>query len=231
MPQSTTDLVRELRANLRHFRQQCEAFGTEWQHADLVFSVSLSYSRLRFSIHDGEDLYLQYTLQENQPPDIYCKDRDKTELLRKHLELVGRSGGTANEESRESADTRSVNTYLTIAESIAGVSYLCSTGDDYRPGYFSEITVQPEHIVLRQSNHMNSRSLDHKQNYSLRDLEFFIPLVQATRQAPRIRLDEEFIGDMRIQFSDRSSQNNKACGDRIREKIEEARATFDKAST
>jgi hypothetical protein len=123
--------------------------------------------------------------------------------------------------------TPSLDTYLAIAGSIAACAYLCAAGDDYWPGYFSEITVQSEGITLRQVNHMNSKSSNHKNDYSLRDLQFFIPSKQSVRQKPLV-MDEDYIGTMRISFSDRSSQNNKKCGDRILQKIREEKSRFSK---
>ncbi|MEJ0031007.1 MAG: hypothetical protein WDO15_11800 [Bacteroidota bacterium] len=60
----------------------------------------------------------------------------------------------------------------------------------------------PNHIELQQVNYMNARSLDHKDDYSLRSLVF------------RISLDGN--QKMITEFTDRSSQNNRECGERIK---------------
>jgi hypothetical protein len=118
-----------------------------------------------------------------------------------------------------------VDRYLTIAESIARCAYHCTSGDDYRPGYFSEIIVTRESITLQQINHMHARSLDHKNSYSLRDLEFFIPVGPSPEDKLPL-LSDDHIGTMHIMFSDRSSGSNRTCGDRILEKIAEEKAAF-----
>jgi hypothetical protein len=137
---------------------------------------------------------------------------------------AGTDGPHASSDS--SSLSSEVNAYLTMAESIATPAYLCAAGDDYRPGYFSEISLDANGITLEQINHMNSRSLNHKTDYSLRNLEFFIPLDDSPEQNKRPGIDTEYIGKMRVDFSDRSSENNRKCGDKIMEKLEEERAKF-----
>ena len=228
MPRSTSEIIRELIHHLNRFAELSNGFGRELQGDDLILSVSLSYSRLQLSIHKSEALYLQYTIhpEAHPTPACYYLDQDKVEALKKHFEPLAASDlKISSTIPSQVVYTRALDSYLTIAESIASAAYLCTAGDDYRPGYFSEIIVQSEGITLRQTNHMNSRSLDHKQNYSLRDLQFFIPSKQSVRQRP-LTMNEVYIGTMRISFSDRSSQNNKMCGDRILEKIGEEKARF-----
>jgi hypothetical protein len=111
-----------------------------------------------------------------------------------------------------------------MAESIAEQAYQCTSGDDYGPGYFSKIKLTSNGITLEQINHMNSKSLAHKQDYSLRDLEFFIPY--GSQKPGKLLFEEEYIGTMRIRFSDRSSANNRNCGDRIRQQIDAERVKF-----
>lgn len=113
--------------------------------------------------------------------------------------------------------------YLSIADEIAAAAYNCTSGDDYYPGYFSEIQRSDGMLKLSQVNHMNSRSLQHKNNYSLRKLEFFIPLSEHTEEKPFYDYE---IGKMKLYFKDSSSANNKKCGDAIVAKIEEALANY-----
>jgi hypothetical protein len=233
MPKSTTDLIKELLKQLNRFVDRSEAFGPELQGSDLRFSVSLSYSRLGFRVNRLNNLYFQYIVQQDETfkvvsSDCYYHDQQKVEMLQKHFETL-----TLSDETNPLPDpsgtliySEGLNTYLTIAESIATCAYLCTAGDDYRPGYFSEITVEAEGITLSQVNRMNSRSLDHKQNYALRDLKIFIPLKPLPEHNSRLQLDEHSIGSMRIHFSDLSSPNNRKCGDRILGKIEEERVRF-----
>jgi hypothetical protein len=91
---------------------------------------------------------------------------------------------------------------LESADNIASLVVNCATGDDYRPGNFSKIILAGKHIELQQINYMNAKSLDHKNDYSLRSLVFRIAL----------------IGDSKMitEFADRSSVNNRQCGERIK---------------
>jgi hypothetical protein len=118
-----------------------------------------------------------------------------------------------------------IQQYLSIADEIAKEGYLRSTGDDYRPGYYSESIVETDKIILKQVNHWNSRSIDHKNDYHLRDLSFIIPLNDEVILPSRF--NEQKIGNMRIDFSDRSSVNNKSVGEAIQNKIEAEKLKFE----
>jgi hypothetical protein len=122
------------------------------------------------------------------------------------------------------AHTPEIRDYITIADTIAKEAYLYSSGDDYRPGNFSEIMVDDDIITLRQINRHNSRSIDHKDNYTMRDLEFLIPLNTVILKPS---FEDECIGNMVIRFSDRSSTKNKQAGDQIRKKIDDAKLKFE----
>ncbi len=107
--------------------------------------------------------------------------------------------------------------YLSIADRISAHAVNMYTGDNYWPGNYSKVKLTSNRIVLEQVNHMNSRSLNHKDDYSLRDLKFQIPLQKTV--VLKHSYDDIFIGNMLVSFSDRSSQNNSAAGDTIREQI------------
>jgi hypothetical protein len=117
-----------------------------------------------------------------------------------------------------------ISDYLTIADTIASQAVNCASGDDYRPGNFSRISVSDDSIILSQINYMNSRSIDHKNDYSLRKLEVLIPL---TVMESNDSLYDYRIGDMLIEFSDRSSPNNRQCGKAIKEQIEKTKADLE----
>jgi hypothetical protein len=209
--------------------------NAELPEPDAVLSVSLSYSRLRFSISKQHVVYFQYTTQHDAPDaataECYYHNRQKTDEIKAHFAPLAKMGDQGVEglggQGIEGLgkDAEAVERYLIIAESIARCAQHCAVGDNYRPGYFSDMIVTPEGITLQQINHMNARSLDHKKNYSLRNLEFFIPLKQ-TSPGTRSLLPDDHIGVMRISFSDRSSQNNRACGEKILEKIAEEKSAF-----
>ena len=120
--------------------------------------------------------------------------------------------------------TEEVAHYLTMADEIAKQVYLCSAGDDYRPGYYSEISIDDYGIRLKQINYHNARSIKHKQDYYMRTLEFYIPL---TTEEPKLLFQQEKIGKMLVEFSDSSSEHNKVCGNKILEKLKEARLKFE----
>lgn len=94
-----------------------------------------------------------------------------------------------------------ITKHLTTADSIASLALNCTAGDDYRPGNFSKVTYANTYIELQQVNYLNAKSLDHKNDYSLRSLVFRIPLSENSK--------------MITEFTDRSSENNRHCGDRI----------------
>lgn len=198
----------------------------------LTVSASLSYKNLVFTIERENSLYAQatYLIDENSPTLIssYFENPEVEDLLAPHLKRsLPESGEYFIAPLKYEPLSTIVNKYLAIAERIAQQGYLCTSGDDYAPGYFSKMALAAEGILLEQINYMNSRSLAHKTDYSLRDLTFFIPYnPQETKPAG---FDEVYIGDMRIHFSDRSSANNKNCGQQIKNQIDEERMKFDSA--
>lgn len=106
---------------------------------------------------------------------------------------------------------------LSIADRISNHAVNMHTGDNYWPGNYSSVILTADGITLEQINHMNSRSLNHKDNYSLRDLVFQIHI------QPAVTFKQSFgdvlLGNMLISFSDHSSQNNRAAGDAIQEQL------------
>src|SRR6478735_2429119 len=65
---------------------------------------------------------------------------------------------------------------LLTADQIAKEGYMCD--HSYSPGYYGEIYVKEHRIELYQVNRRNARSIDHKDNYYMRDVKFIIPLSQ-----------------------------------------------------
>lgn len=91
---------------------------------------------------------------------------------------------------------------LEAIDNIASLALNCTAGDDYHPGNFSKILLTSTSIELQQINYMKAKSLDHKNDYSLRSLVFRLPLSGN--------------GKLITEFNDRSSDNNRHCGDRIK---------------
>ncbi len=195
-------------------------------------SVSLSYSSIKLKLTGSDEnsstLYFQCVFQIQQQQiklvNVYAEQKNKQEefmiFVNEHL-----SGLSFNTDKSEATYSPTVINYLAIADAIAKQSYLCSSGDDYHPGYYSEIIIEETQLVLKQINRHNSRSIDHKNDYHLRELEFYIPL-QPTEV--KLAFQEESIGEMKLRFFDHSSQNNKSCGDRIKEQIEIEKLRFSK---
>ncbi len=117
-----------------------------------------------------------------------------------------------------------VTCYVNIADEIAKVAVNYSIGDNYYPGYYSEILISDTSITLSQINLHNSRSIDHKSDYHMRKLIMTIPL---TKNAATPFLPDYNIGDLQIKLSDNSSTNNKTCGKAILECIQNRIAGFE----
>ena len=196
-------------------------------------SVSLSYSSIKLNLEkiiteNGEQstsIYILCEFDVNQKnvlvSNVYCQNRDREKDIKDYA-LEHKPTAFPMNKDVNVYDKETLH-YLAIADDIAKEAYLCSSGDDYRPGYFSEIIVEEGRIILRQINHWNSRSIAHKDDYFMRDLEFYIPLTPAD-QKPSFQ--DEQIGRMIIRFQDGSSKNNRVCGDKIKEKIEENKVKF-----
>jgi hypothetical protein len=155
---------------------------------------------------------------------LYCQIKDDQneieDLIRLHTPATGRPW---NPVAQDVVYSPAVSAYLAIADSIAGEGYMCSSGDHYRPGYFSELVISDNEIELKQINHWNARSLNHKNDYHLRDLVLVIPLTPGQERSAG---HDYTIGEMTVNFSDRSSVNNRQCGDKIQDRINSAILKF-----
>ena len=202
----------------------------------LTGSISLRYSFVILNINSkkkeqplGEKMlpsrYTKVTFQIDQQgvscTEVYAEQKDREIVLRDFIFQHIPVWNTLKPANVYNAETVR---YLGIADLIARNGYQCSAGDNYSPGYFSEIKVEDDRIILRQINRWNSKSLDHRDDYHMRDLEFFIPL-QSTEVG--YSLHDHQIGQMLINFTDHSSKNNKDCGERIMKKMMEEKARFE----
>jgi hypothetical protein len=176
----------------------------------------LLYCQIRFELN-GDLLVLK---------EFYCENKSRAHELEKLIKKNKVTGQNWNVKSGLTFYDQKIYEYLRIADTIARRSENCASGDNYRPGAFSEILIYDEKIILSQINYMNSKSLAHKDSYSMRDLVFTIPLTTVTEE--KLRFQEEQIGEMLILFSDRSAKSKKSCGDSIREQIELEKIAFDK---
>jgi hypothetical protein len=202
-------------------------------------SVSLSYDFITLKLDKGKKLpggaryllsrNLEFTfktdLQAVSFVDLYCLQKDRRPELQNFI--LSNAPNTWTPAKNKNFYNQEITRYVMTADEIAKGGYLCSSGDNYRPGYFSEILLEENNIILRQINRWNSKSIDHRDDYHLRDLEFFIPL-KAMEEKPSIH--DYQIGRMFINLSDGSSKNNKMCGDRIREKIVAEKEKFERVN-
>lgn len=202
----------------------------------LTSSISLRYSFVTLKIDSkkkeqplGEKVlpsrYTKITFQIDQQgvscTEVYAAQKDRENVLR---DFIFQNIPVWNTNKPTSVYGEETVRYLEIADLIARNGYLCSAGDNYSPGYFSEIKIEDNRIILRQINRWNSKSLDHRDDYHMRDLEFFIPLQSAEGG---YSFHDNRIGQMLINFTDHSSNNNKACGESIMKKMMEEKARFE----
>jgi hypothetical protein len=156
---------------------------------------------------------------------VHCEEKPRISALEALVKAHVAAPRNAWNPTLETAFYHSdaVTKYLAIADVIAGPARNCVHGDNYRPGNFSEIAIDDEFIVLSQINRMNAKSLAHKNDYALRELVFTIPLGDSQQKSS---LGDTLIGEMRVCFSDSSSDNNRACGKAIAERIAQAQQSF-----
>lgn len=193
------------------------------------YSISLNYQMVHLKILRNTDtdpykqLYTQIRFKiENEIisfESFFCEEPIGNETIINVIKLDSNLHGLAFKINPDCLHTFSdeVIESLSIADRISQHAVNRNTGDSYWPGNYSIIDILPTCIMLTQVNHMNSRSLNHKNDYSLRNLLFRIPLEQ------NVKIEATFgdvtIGNMLVNFSDRSSANNLSVGDDIMEAI------------
>lgn len=234
----TIDLLSGLQKYISLLTSIREEKLPDYQSSEFIQTISLSYDTitLRLDIRNNQNenkksfsRYLQCGfLIDRQKVSLtevssQIEDQEKavTDFI---LKKESQEGFAWDTRAKENLYNKEILRYLSIADEIAKKGYLCDAGDNYSPGYFSKIIVTDSSIVLEQVNRWNSKSLDHKKDYHMRDLEFHIPLREANEN--KSGLPDYLIGQMLIHFTDHSSENNKNCGDGIREKILEEKARF-----
>jgi hypothetical protein len=231
----TLDLLTSLAdyvALIKAIKDKALADSSLKKDSDEIFitSISLRYDFIILKMDRGKRLlsssrymlsrYMECTYRLDQDKvsfaTFYCQDKERETTVKKYL--IDNTPRSWTPGKKKNAFSQDVVQYLAIADDIAQSAHHCTAGDNYSPGYYSEILLEENRIVLRQINRFNSRSLDHRDDYHMRDLEFFIP-IQPTEE--KTSSYDFRIGDMFINFSDMSSKNNKSCGEQIRMKIAE----------
>jgi hypothetical protein len=185
---------------------------------DFTFEISSQYSFITVNVSRSGQRYAHLTFEIGNDSaklnDVYCEDRTSEEETRKKITAIAWPGLRSKEE-KALPYSEDIIKQLNLADNIAALAVNCTAGDNYRPGNFSEILLSEENIELSQVNHMNAKSLAHKKDYSLRSLVFTIPL---SGTAALTRADYQ-VGSMTVEFSDRSSENNKRCGQEIEDEL------------
>ncbi|WP_018343236.1 hypothetical protein [Cytophaga aurantiaca] len=193
------------------------------------YSASLSYTFITLKLFRGakdstdKSLHIQivFRIENNKIvfAEIFHTDKINifplTEEIKSNVLLHNVSFAAPQKTDKYLSDE--ITTSLATADRISQHGINMHSGDSYWPGNYSKINLTQDVIRLEQVNHMNSRSLNHKDDYSLRDLVFQIPIQNTVTL--KQSYDDVFIGKMLISFSDRSTQNNREAGNAIQEQI------------
>jgi hypothetical protein len=228
MPESTLDILEYLYLQQERFATIIEkllamdsrfAWSIALQHSFLTYEVSVLETRdQRFARY----YYWKRDMSDGtEPASTYCTDEEQLLQTREQFHPVSYEYFRSVNTSLHELFSQEVMNSVKTAEAIAQPAYGCMSGDDYAPGVFSKVALSEKGIHLEQINHYNARSLAHKENYSLRNLKFFVP---TGADEVRTTYGSEKIGNMLVEFDDRSSANNRECGRLINAKIIEARS-------
>lgn len=205
-----------------------------------AWSINNEYGFITLKVEYGENteyrletaIKIKFEIRNSvqQPIEVYTENPLKKEAVEKSLK-----DNKAIQEAKWHPEPNNTwyhdeqtTAYVNMADEIAKEGYNCSSGDNYSPGYFSEIKVNQNGIFLNQINLQNAKSIDHKNNYHMRKLRLFIPLEEHSRASREIDDKMYEIGKMQVSFSDHSSPINKGCGQRIVEQILQQKANFEK---
>jgi hypothetical protein len=228
------ELLKEVYAHeLSYFQEQGSPVkmikGVSIAYQSITLDLSIAYPSQSRTNGVPLKLYCRISFELADPGsllnELYCEDESRIPLLNDLIhknKLIGKEVWPTEGQS-DLYYNEKVSRYLAMADAIAKRAENCAAGDRYQPGYFSNIFVNDERVVLSQVNHMNAKSLDHKKDYSLRKLKFTIPLTINQSDVPPFDYQ---IGEMLIEFSDRSSERNLFCGDAILEQVEKERNNF-----
>ncbi|HTF18518.1 MAG TPA: hypothetical protein VK658_10620 [Chryseolinea sp.] len=225
MPESTLDIVEYLYVQHERFapvRKQLASANTGFS-----WSLSLQYSFLTYTLsvpdNDDQRLIPYYHWKRNMDDsansaEMSSPDESLLSQTRELIHPVSYKEHRSIPMTLEGVFSEEIMNSIKYADVIAGQAYLCTKGDHYAPGFFSAIVLSEKGIHLEQVNHFNARSIAHKNDYNLRELKFFVP---TGPDGGRMTLGSEKMGNMLVEFNDRSSANNRECGRLIRAKIDE----------
>ncbi len=191
-------------------------------HKEYTSSLEQSYHFIQLELRDSaQQLFLQIKYQIQFPKKIarysfYCQDKNIPDQFEVHSnQMIG-----AFEWDSIPKDTFKLSTkqtqHLEIADRIAALGNdLGATPSDYE-----SVIITSTFIKLKQSNSKNSKSLDHKDSYFLRDLYFIVPLNESINKKEHSLIKAYYIGDMKVFFYDGSAKSQKITGDKIKAQLE-----------
>lgn len=210
--------------------------GVHWER-----SIENQYRFIVLKVEYGENteyrlqtaIKITFEIDKNKIAltEIYTEDPSKKEAIEKSIlgNPAIREAQWHTEPNNTWYHEEETTAYINIADEIAEAGSNCSSGDHYAPGHFSEIKVNSQGIFLNQINLYNSRSIDHKDNYHMRKLRFFIPLFKGMKVLREMEDMTYQIGEMQVSFSDDSSPVNRRCGEKIVEQILQQQQIFGKS--
>lgn len=213
------------------FLEQLRDDLSESTNTKYTARLEQSYTFIILELRNEEDqsfLEIKYRFKSEKELTLYsfyCDNKEiahEIELRAKQLLTSFKWSNKASKEVDNSIITNEFKLtkeqihYLEIADRIAMVG-----NDIYTyPSFYNSFILTDHFIKLVHINDRNSRSIDHKDNYFLRDLYFFIPLNDNTIKKDTY-IDSYFIGAMEVLFQDNSTKPQKATGNQIILQIKE----------
>lgn len=198
-----------------------ELFASTKMEYVAVLEQAYSFIQLELRDEDGQ-LFLQIKYQMRSENSLslysfYCDNKNMaTQLEDQAKKQLENFEWKVPSKSKFQLSNNQIQ-YLEIADRIA------TFGDDIstNPSFYTKLLLTANVIQLEQINRRNSRSIDHKNSYFLRDLYFVIPLKDANEGKKASKIGAHFIGDLEIRFQDSSAKSQRATGDKIMLQIKE----------
>jgi len=182
-----------------------------------------SYSFIQLELRDTEQLLLlqvRYQLQHPPKLDIYsfyCDDKKLSKKLKTQCRKMVGDFEWNNTPSTTFILSEQQSQYFEIADRIASLA----NDINATPTCYGAVIITSESIKLEQINRWNSKSLDHKDSYFMRDLYFVIPLIKNdTKEKTHHSFGSYYIGTMEVFFQDGSAKKQRTIGDKIMMQLE-----------
>ena len=186
-------------------------------------SLEQSYGFIQLDLIDAkQQLFLRVRYQLQHPKklslhSVYCRDENKSKQFNNDINRVlGDFEWHSNPDSDFKLTAKQTE-YLALADRIAAL------GNDINatPSHYGSVTITSDFIQLTQINRRNSRSLDHKDSYCMRDLYFVIPLKKNNEAKEKLKIGSYYLGEMEVYFQDVSAKTQRTTGDKIMAQLKE----------